>query len=98
MTCEIPTAIEGSFFPFTPIDQATLYVPEASLESYRTTADWNGFGIILPISSSGIENNTIVKSDAIGAIYDLDGKRSNGARRGLHIMRMTDGTIKKVMR
>ncbi|MGN1157164.1 MAG: leucine-rich repeat domain-containing protein [Agathobacter sp.] len=98
VTCEIPTAIEGEFFTDSPIEQATLYVPIASLESYKTTSDWNRFGTILPISSTGINNNTTVKPVTIDAIYNLDGKRSNGTSRGMNIIRMTDGTTRKVMK
>ena len=102
MICEIPTAIEGSFFFTnlyrTPIDKAVLYVPEASFDSYRTTSPWSDFGTILPITSTGIENTPATKSNTIDAIYNLDGKRSNSANHGMHIIRMTDGTTRKVMR
>ena len=98
VTCEIATPINGDFFPETPIDQATLYVPEASLEAYKTTSPWSGFGTILPITSTGINYNTANKEVTIDAVYDLDGKRSNGTSRGLNIIRMSDGTTRKVMK
>ena len=97
MTCEIATPIKDDFFPGTPIDQATLYVLEASLDAYRTTSPWSGFGTILPITSTGINYNTANKEVTIDAVYDLDGKRSNGYR-GLNIIRMSDGTTRKVMK
>ena len=98
VTCEMPKAIKGDFFLDTPINQATLYVPEASLESYKTTYPWSGFGTILPITATGINHITANKAANIDAIYNLDGKRSNGTNRGLNIIRMTDGTTKKVMK
>ena len=98
MTSYIPEAIEGEFFTDSPIEQATLYVPEASLEAYKTTSPWSGFGTILPISSTGMNNNTTVKPVTIDAVYDLDGKRRNGTSRGLNIIRMSDGTTRKVMK
>ena len=94
----MPKAIKGDFFLDTPINQATLYVPEASLESYKTTYPWSGFGTILPITATGINHITANKAANIDAIYNLDGKRSNGTNRGLNIIRMTDGTTKKVMK
>lgn len=97
MICEIPTPIEGNFFN-TLIEYATLYVPETSFESYKTTYPWSGFGTIKPITTTGIENNTADKTAAIDAIYDLDGKRSNGMGRGMNIIRMADGTTKKVVK
>ena len=99
VTSYIPEAIyASSLFQNTPIDQATLYVPEASLDVYKTTAPWSGFGTILPITATGIEDNTAAKSNTIDAIYDLEGKRSNGTSRGMNIIRMTDGTKRKVMK
>ena len=98
MTCEIATPIYGDFFSLTPIEEATLYVPVSSLNTYKKTFSWNLFGTILPIMSTGIENNTAAKPNTIDAIYNLDGKRSNGANRGMNIIRMTDGTTRKVMK
>lgn len=95
--CEIPTAIKENFlFRFTPIEQATLYVPEASLESYKTTSPWSEFGTILPISSTGIESPAI-SEPTIEAIYNLEGKRLNNMGRGVNILRMSDGTTRKVL-
>ena len=90
--------IEGYFFSATPINQATLYVPEASLESYKSTSPWSRFGTILPITATDIQNNAAEKSATLDAIYDLDGKRNNGTGHGMKIIRMTDGTTKKVMK
>ena len=60
VTCEIPAPIgDYSIFYNTPINEATLYVPKASLNSYKTTSPWSGFGTILAIKSSGIETNTV---------------------------------------
>ena len=50
VTCEIPVAIGGDFFDDVPIDKATLYVPKASLASYKATAPWSGFGTIEAIA------------------------------------------------
>ena len=95
--CEIPTPInKSSLFRATPIEEATLYVPEASLASYKTTSPWSDFGAILPISGAGIESIT-VGEPTIEAIYNLEGKRMNNMSRGLNILRMSDGTTKKVL-
>lgn len=48
VTCyaeNVPTT--NSFaFGYSPINNATLYVPKASIEAYRTTSPWSGFGTI----------------------------------------------------
>lgn len=95
--CEIPTAInKSSLFRATPIEEATLYVPKASLASYKTTSPWSDFGAILPIAGTGIES-TSVSEPTIEAIYNLEGKRMNNMSRGLNILCMSDGTTKKVL-
>ena len=98
MTCEIPTAIEGYFFSYFDIREATLYVPEASLASYKTTHPWSGFGTILPIESSGIESNTIGTVADVEAVYGLDGKRCDGMKSGMNIIRMSNGTTRKIVK
>ena len=98
MTCEIPTAIEGNFFRETLIDYATLYVPESSLDSYKATSPWSSFGTILPISTTGIGETATNGVSGIDAIYDIEGKRCNGTNRGLSIIRMSDGTTRKVLK
>ena len=98
MTCEIPTAIEGAFFSGTPFYDATLYVPESSLDSYKATSPWSSFGTILPISTTGIGEIATDGDASIDAIYNLEGKRCNGSARGLNIIRMSDGTTRKVLK
>ena len=51
VTCEAvnPPALSGSVFLFTPIADATLYVPAESIEAYKTATEWKDFGKILPI-------------------------------------------------
>ena len=54
VTCEAvnPPALSGSVFLFTPIADATLYVPAESIEAYQTATEWKDFGQILPITWS----------------------------------------------
>ena len=96
--CEIPTAIGGDFFSDYLISEATLYVPEASLASYKTTYPWSGFGTILPIESSGIESRTISTVADVEAVYGLDGKRCDSMKSGMNIIRMSDGTTRKIVK
>ena len=95
--CEIPTAIGGDFF-INYLGEATLYVPEASLASYKTTYPWSGFGTILPLESSGIESCTIGTVADVKAVYGLDGKRCDGMKSGMNIIRMSNGTTRKIVK
>ena len=58
VTCEAvnPPALIGSVFLFTPIADATLYVPAESIEAYKTATEWKDFGQILPIEPTSYKS------------------------------------------
>ncbi len=75
----------------------TLYVPASALNAYTTTVPWSEFGIILPLpDETGIENVKKQKTE-ITDRYIPDGKRVDTPKKGLNIIRMSDGTVKKVV-
>lgn len=45
---KVPTTPDDAFED-TPISEATLHVPAASVEAYKTTAPWNQFKNIVAI-------------------------------------------------
>lgn len=58
VVCEavlVPDCQHNIFFNV-PQSAATLYVPEESLEDYKSAIYWKDFGTILPIASTGTEN------------------------------------------
>ena len=62
----VPTT-NSNAFGNTPISNATLHVPAASLDDYAETSPWSGFGTIVPIESS---YTSIVLAD--GGVYTND--------------------------
>ena len=76
---------------------ATLHVPEASLEAYQTTAPWSEFKNIVPITPSGINAQTATNQTTIVKCYDLTGRRASIPKRGVNILKVSDGTTKKVV-
>ena len=74
----------------------TLSVPEGYLSAYQQADQWKDFFFI---------NDDVSGIDALPAnglpqakdYYDLNGKRVSQPLRGLNILRMSDGTIKKVV-
>ena len=90
---EVPSTGEG-VFDDSIYGCATLSVPAGSLESYKTTSPWSNFYKIV----SGDEAGIVMPSDACGIadIYTIDGQCNGNLRRGVNIVRMSDGTIKKV--
>ena len=92
VTClaETPPYIPIGYYSFEDKAQKTLYVPEASVEAYRTSIAWRNFGKILPLRTSGIkavkkgdigmnlENGTLtlsnVPSDEPVSVYSTTGQ------------------------
>lgn len=46
---------------------------------------------------TGVENITASDAKGVSAIYTLSGTRTNTLQRGINIVKMTDGTVRKVM-
>ena len=84
-------------------DQCTLYVPEGSVEAYRTAKYWKDFKNIKEkyYSSTGINKvNTYSGSQKeVHEIsrYSINGQRLNAPTRGINIVKYSDGTTKKIM-
>ena len=82
---------------------ATLHVPAASIEAYRDAVSWNNFGSIValndedPKPTMDINTPAVTQMPAIIKRYSIDGKRISSPQRGLNIIRMSDGTTKKII-
>lgn len=90
----------GTIFDYSNY-KATLHVPAVSLETYRQTEQWKDFKEIVALTDddpkpTGIKN---VKSNEITEkrYYSIDGKQTTIPQRGLNIIKMRNGTTKKVI-
>lgn len=75
---------------------ATLYVPTGSLESYQSSTCWKKF-LIKEIDVTGVVNAKTDKGVVEKARYSLEGKKLSSPVKGMNIIRMSDGTTKKVL-
>ena len=90
-----PFVYDNTFYSYS----STLHVPEVSLQQYRDHSVWGLFLEIVPIDESNAVNEIGIEGIAseIEAIYDRNGQRQPALRRGVNIIKMSDGTIKKVL-
>ena len=76
---------------------ATLYVPTGTKAKYESTPAWNKFANIV----EGIENAVkSVETDAQAeetVRYNVGGQRISTPQKGLNIVKMSDGTTRKVV-
>lgn len=82
------------------IEYTTLHVPASSIDAYKNR--WYEFKKIVALTEDDPKPTGVnsIKADdhAIPtSIYSIDGKRLNTPKRGLNIIRMSDGTTKKLM-
>lgn len=88
----------GTYYPFSKntINNATLYVPIGTIEKYKETDGWKDFVFIEEGSPSSITN---VESEGIYELkrHTLDGKVVKNPQKGINIVQMNNGAIKKVV-
>ena len=81
---------------------ATLHVPASSVEAYRNAEQWKDFGNIVALTDedpkpTGISTMEYAPMATNKAIYDLQGHQLAQPKKGLNIIRMSDGKTRKVI-
>jgi hypothetical protein len=98
---EYPPTIDYSLGEI-DLSKITLHVPAALIDIYKNAIEWQNFGNIVALTDddpnpTGIESTKEDKISYPVSTYTIDGKRINKAQRGLNIIKMSDGTTKKVI-
>ena len=76
----------------------TLHVPASSLEDYKATEPWSNFGTIVALTDEEVGVKTIDNEQlTIDNVHDLSGRQQRKMQKGINIIRMCDGTTKKVL-
>ena len=94
---EQPYEIAIQVFSRNTYDLGTLHVPVGTKELYKQTAGWNRFMNIEEDAPTGINAAHCVKAAEEAARYTMDGRHLSKPQPGVNIVRMTDGTTKKVI-
>lgn len=93
-----PKDIEMSVFSTDLYNNAILYIPVGTLNKYKSAIGWSQF-IWLEEKEGLSDVGEVVKGKVdMSAYYTLDGKLVKKQQQGLNIVRMSDGTVRKVMR
>ncbi len=75
----------------------TLYVPINSVSGYKTTYPWNTFFNIEGFDPTDISLPGSNGANKVVKRYDTNGRLTDKPTKGLNILKMSNGTIKKVM-
>lgn len=88
-----------NIFEKSPVASATLHVPAGSIDLYKVTFPWNKFGTIVALTDEdaikSIDNSKLTKGHC--KWYDLQGRNLSASQKGIHILRYSDGTTRKVL-
>lgn len=73
----------------------TLSVPEGTITAYQQADQWKDF-LIIDNNITGV--GTMTSGTGMPTIiYELNGRKNSETKHGLNIIRMGDGTMKKVV-
>jgi len=89
-----PPTIASQSFTDTQYETVEVHVLIGSLEVYKTANVWKNFKKIFD-NVTAVEKVT-EEGVREKAVYDLQGRKTNGMKRGLNIVRFSDGTTRKV--
>ena len=78
---------ESGVFICLPIENATLHVPDASIDRYKVTAPWRSFGKIVALTEdeTGIDELKGENGKVKTVLYDLSGRRVQKGQKGVFI-------------
>lgn len=99
---EDPFAISGkgssySVFSDNTFMNADLFVPVGTIDKYKATKGWKDFIWITEGIPSGIEGVKTEVDKTEVSRYTIDGKKLSEPQEGINIIKMSDGTTKKVI-
>ena len=92
----VPTTAADAF-ENTSISNAILLVDDNSVEAYKTSAPWSGFGTIMGFNEAAGIEGIILDNGGKAKIFSIDGKPINETKKGVNIIRMDNGKTKKVV-
>ena len=110
LVCRMPQPMEVPYYFAYYIKEfnSKVYVPKALLDTYKTTETYwkiipaeNFYQIEGNVPESGILASVkpieSVGKATVKAIYTLNGTKVNSLQHGINIVKMSDGTVRKVM-
>ena len=82
-------------FDKTPTESATLHVSASAIDAYKAMRPWSRFKEIVTLEGDGILG--VSRSDDVKAVYSIRGEKLGHYQKGINIIKMIDGTKKKVI-
>ena len=78
-------------------NNGTLYIPYGTMEKYKATDGWKQFVWMEESAPTGIQSPKDVHHITEMQRYTIDGQNIKNPQRGVNIVKMSDGTIRKII-
>lgn len=91
-----PFAMKEKAFDKNTLYNATLYVPKGTIDKYKTTEGWKDFLYIEECSDETDMKHIIICEEM--EVYSLNGEKKRKPSKGINIIRMANGTTKKIIK
>lgn len=94
----------ANIWAFSSTDEATLHVPESSIETYINSPYWGGkFKNIVALTAEeeqtlGVKDAVLSRDNVPVGRYNLNGTKATDSQHGIIIEKMKDGTTRKVIK
>ena len=89
------TDVDAFRYQSNDISNATLHVPASSIEVYKASLPWSNFKEIVALDGSGVQ--ALEADNSVIQINSIRGERLEAPSKGINIIKMKDGTTKKVL-
>ena len=94
-----PTSDTGSNFYSSIYTDVTLYVPKGTKALYQDTDGWKNFQNIVEFDATAAQEigGTAAEAKVVSS-YSIDGKQLSVQQKGMNIIKMSDGTTRKIVK
>lgn len=83
-------------YAFDDKEISALYVPATSIEMYKSAYPLNPFRSILPLTDEMLAIDNVIQDTHAISSYSLSGTKQSVPSKGINIVRMSDGTTRKI--
>lgn len=90
--------ISSDVFSGSQVRYATLHVKGSLVNQYKITKPWNEFGKIVPMTDDETDIEEIPIHQSLPLLrFTLEGQKTSKPKKGVNIIRMSDGRTRKVL-
>ncbi len=87
-----PPVCDNLAFDSVDVSKCVLMVPDSSVNSYKSADVWKNFGTVSDVEAINIDDNVVEVER-----YNVNGEKLSAPQVGVNIVKMSDGTVKKVV-